>query len=60
MRLEDMAEYHRRSIRLPSFDYAAPGAYFITLITHQCACIFGEIKDGFITLSPFGQVATAC
>jgi REP element-mobilizing transposase RayT len=27
--------HHRRSIRLPSYDYSQPGAYFITICTHD-------------------------
>jgi REP element-mobilizing transposase RayT len=38
--------HHRRSIRLPGFDYAQPGAYFITICTQGRVCLFGEIVDG--------------
>ena len=31
----DPARYHRRSIRLYGYDYATPGAYFVTICTHQ-------------------------
>ena len=33
-----------------------PGAYFITLVTYQRACLFGEIVDGVVRLSPIGIV----
>jgi hypothetical protein len=33
----------RRSIRLPGYDYSAPGTYFRTLCTHDRACLFGEV-----------------
>ena len=33
----------RRSLRLKGYDYAQPGAYFITICTHQHQCLFGEI-----------------
>jgi REP element-mobilizing transposase RayT len=36
----------RRSIRLQRFDYARPGAYFITICTEGRACLFGEVVDG--------------
>jgi hypothetical protein len=33
---------YRRSIRLRAWDYARPGAYFITICTHQCASLFDD------------------
>jgi len=38
---------HRRSIRLPAYDYASPGAYFVTACTRKRECIFGvqELHD---------------
>ncbi len=32
--------HQRRSIRLPSYDYRAAGAYFVTICTRRGACIF--------------------
>ncbi len=32
----------RRSIRLRSWDYTAPGAYFVTLCTHNRECLFED------------------
>ena len=48
--------HHRRSIRLPGYDYAQPGAYFITLCTRQRECLFGEIRDGAMRLNEAGQI----
>lgn len=36
----DPFKHHRRSIRLIDYDYASPGAYFVTIITHQRECLF--------------------
>jgi len=47
----------RRSIRLPNYDYSAPGAYFITLVTYQRDCLFGNIVHGEMQLSAMGQIA---
>ncbi|MGH8567276.1 MAG: transposase, partial [Gammaproteobacteria bacterium] len=47
----------RRSIRLEGYDYAAPGAYFVTICTHGRACLFGEITHGEIKLSVPGEIA---
>ncbi|MBI2919330.1 MAG: transposase [Chloroflexi bacterium] len=38
--------YHRRSIRLPGYDYAQAGAYFLTIVAHDRECLFGEIVNG--------------
>lgn len=52
----DPTTHHRRSIRLPTYDYAQPGAYFVTLVTHARECLFGEVNDGEIRLNVLGQV----
>jgi putative transposase len=46
----------RRSIRLPDFDYSQPGAYFITMVTRQRECLFGEIQEAEMRLSTAGQI----
>jgi hypothetical protein len=28
-------KHHRRSIRLKGYDYTQPGAYFVTIVTHD-------------------------
>ncbi len=39
----DPQKHHRRTIRLPGYDYSNPGAYFITLVTQGRECLFGQI-----------------
>jgi putative transposase len=39
----DYACRHRRSIRLPGFDYSNPGAYFVTINAFRKEAIFGRI-----------------
>ena len=51
------ASYQRRSIRLKEYDYSQPGAYFITICTHQREYLFGEIVDGVMQLNEYGQIA---
>ncbi|MEX0269032.1 hypothetical protein AB3R30_07810 [Leptolyngbyaceae cyanobacterium UHCC 1019] len=53
------AKHHRRSIRLKGYDYSSPGAYFITICTHQRDCLFGEIADGTMHLNQLGQIVSA-
>ena len=52
--------HRRRSIRLPGYDYAQPGAYFVTICTHNRECVLGEVVDGRVVLSPFGETADEC
>jgi REP-associated tyrosine transposase len=53
-------EHHRRSIRLKGYDYAQPGGYFITIVTHQRSCLFGEILDEEMHLNDLGTIANEC
>lgn len=42
-----MAPWHRRRVhRLPGHDYSSPGAYFVTVDTHERRRLFGTVKDG--------------
>jgi len=34
--------HHRRSIRVPAYDYASAGAYFVTICTRQKVCVFED------------------
>ncbi|HAD04636.1 MAG TPA: hypothetical protein DCF93_08455 [Desulfuromonas sp.] len=38
--------HHRQSIRLRDYDYAAVGAYFVTICTQGRECLFGDIAEG--------------
>ncbi len=49
-------ERHRRSIRLPGYDYAQPGAYFITVVTAGRQSIFGRIVDAEMHASRVGDI----
>ena len=48
----------RRSVRLRAFDYARPGAYFVTICTHARAPLFGDIAGGVMRLSPVGRIVS--
>ncbi len=56
----DPQKHHRRSIRLPGYDYRSPGAYFFTLNTYDRECLFGQIVDGEMRLSRLGSVVLRC
>jgi REP element-mobilizing transposase RayT len=52
----DSKIHHRHSIRLKGYDYSQSGAYFVTLVTWQRECLFGEIVDGEMVLHRYGQI----
>ena len=52
--------HHRRSIRLRGHDYAQAGAYFITICSRDRVCIFADVVEGAIVLTPIGEVAMSC
>jgi REP element-mobilizing transposase RayT len=52
----DPSRHHRRSIRLPTYDYASRGAYFLTLCTFQGELLFGSIIGEAVALSPLGHI----
>jgi putative transposase len=56
----DPQKHHRRSIRLQGYDYTRAGAYFVTIVTCQRACLFGEIENEKMILNDFGKIADEC
>ncbi len=52
--------HHRKSIRLPGYDYSSAGAYFVTVVTWQRDCLFGNVVNGEMILNDFGKIADEC
>src|SRR3989338_6785837 len=52
----DPERHHRRSIRLKGYDYSQVGAYFVTICTHNKACVFGDVVDGEMRLNEYGAI----
>ncbi len=50
-------KYRIPSARRPGWDYASPGAYFVTICTHNRQPFFGHIAGGEMRLSPIGETA---
>jgi len=48
--------HKRRSLRLQDYDYRGAGAYFVTICSFQRECLFGEVVDGEVRLTPFGEI----
>src|SRR5215213_3241622 len=52
--------HHRRSIRLPGYNYSQPGGYFVTICTHRRECTFSVIQDQTVFLSRSGEIVEQC
>jgi REP element-mobilizing transposase RayT len=50
-----MSHKNRKSTRLQDYDYASPGAYFVTIVTKDRKCLFGNLIDGEMHLNEFGR-----
>lgn len=49
-------KYRIKTTRLPNWDYGWDGYYFITICTHNRINWFGEIVNGEMILSDFGNI----
>ena len=56
----------RKAIRLPEYDYSSPGAYFVTICTHDRRCILSTIRRGdpcgrpLLDLTGYGSIVERC
>jgi REP element-mobilizing transposase RayT len=56
----------RKLPRLTEYDYATPGAYFVTICSHDKQCIFGKVimstmpGEAYVQYSDIGRVAAKC
>jgi REP element-mobilizing transposase RayT len=48
--------HERKRTRLIGFDYATPGAYFITAVVKDRLCVFGDINGGSCLLNVYGSI----
>ena len=56
----DPQKHHRKSIRLQGYDYSQAGAYYVTIVTYQRDCLFGEVVNKEMILNNFGKIADEC
>jgi REP element-mobilizing transposase RayT len=49
-------KHHRRSLRLPGYNYTQPGAYYITICTYQRQGWFGDVVDGEMRCNRLGDI----
>ena len=52
----ELAKMHRHSMRLPGYDYARAGAYFVTVCTCKRKCLLGEIVGETAELNGRGEI----
>ena len=50
----------RKPLRLPDYDYSAPGAYFVTICTHDRRCILSDIVVGAAISRPPDVQLSSC
>jgi len=55
-RRQEQAKPNRRSIRWSGYDYSQPGAYFVTICTHNRECLFGHIVGAQMVLNDAGRM----
>lgn len=48
--------HRRRSIRLKEYDYSKQNGYFVTILTRNRECLFGNIVDEKIDLNEGGEI----
>ena len=53
------AVHNRHTIRLPGYDYAQAGGYFVTIVTQGRECALGTVEDGNVILSNPGHAVAA-
>ena len=53
----DPQKHHRRSIRLPGYDYSQSGAYYVTIVAWHREFLFGEVVNGEMRLNQYGEIA---
>lgn len=50
-------KHHRRSIRMPGYDYNQPGAYYITICAYERQCWFGDVVNARVRYNQLGYIA---
>lgn len=56
--MERQFQSNRRSIRIPGYDYARAGAYFVTICSWQRKQIFGEVSGERMDVNKWGSIVT--
>ncbi len=51
-----LGKYKNDSNRLRSWNYSSPGRYYITICTHNREHLFGQVENGNMILSEYGEI----
>ncbi len=55
----DRMDYpQRKPLRLPAYDYSSPGAYFVTICTHDRRCLLSRITVGALHEAPAAAITS--
>ena len=54
----DSQIHHRKSVRIPGYDYAQDGWYFVTICTHNHNVLLGDVVNGEMVLNEYGQIVS--
>jgi len=54
--IDKRKKQNRKSIRLKNYDYSNAGYYFVTIVTHKRANLFGSVEDGTVELNSGGKL----
>jgi putative transposase len=49
-------KHHRRTIRLPGYDYSQSGSYYLTICVQNSERLLGDIQNGKMNLNEAGQM----
>ena len=52
----DPEKHHRRSIRIPGYDYSQNGCYYVTICVQNREWMFGDVMDGKMKLNEYGKI----
>ena len=50
-------KHHRKSIRIPDYDYTQEGWYYVTICVNKHKCLLGEVVEDKMILNQFGIIA---
>ena len=45
----------RKRLRMEGYDYSSAGCYFVTIVTNDRQCLFGDVTDGTMSLNDAGK-----
>ena len=45
----------RKRLRMDGYDYSSAGCYFVTIVTNDRQCLFGDVTDGTMLLNDAGK-----